>query len=325
VEITEPILEPRPLSRISGEVLVEAFVRGLTPQTRRLYTYSLNSFCRWAGCSDVGQLARQLCAMQPGEANLLARNYVISIEGKSPATVNAKLQGLRSLLQLAKTLGVITWTLEVPQLKVERYRDTRGPGLAVVRQILELTAKEPSPIGVRNHALMRVLFDLALRRASVASLDLEHWEESASVLWILGKGKAQRRKKELPPPTQAALKRWVAIRGSVPGPLFVRIRAGNLVTGDRLLADGIYRVIYALGVAVGSSRKVRPHGIRHTAITAATRAARAAHLGLEAVMAFSDHKNVQTLKHYLDEEDGLQRQVSAMVAAQVAEAATPAI
>jgi integrase len=72
-----------------------------------------------------------------------------------------------------------------------------------------------------------------------------------------------------------------------------------------------------LGKNVKSPRKVRPHGIRHTAITAATRAARAAHLGLEAVMAFSDHQNVQTLKFYLDEEDGLQRQVSQMVASQL--------
>jgi hypothetical protein len=39
---------------------------------------------------------------------------------------------------------------------------------------------------------------------------------------------------------------------------------------------------------------------------------------LEAVLAFSDHQNIQTLKFYLDEEGGLQRQVSEMVAAQVA-------
>jgi len=51
--------------------------------------------------------------------------------------------------------------------------------------------------------------------------------------------------------------------------------------------------------------------------TAATRAARVAHLGLEAVMAFSDHQNVQTLKFYVDEEDGQQRQVSQLVAAQL--------
>jgi len=40
-------------------------------------------------------------------------------------------------------------------------------------------------------------------------------------------------------------------------------------------------------------------------------------LGLKPMMAFSDHQNVQTQKFYLDEEDGLQRQVAQMVAAQI--------
>ena len=205
----------------------------------------------------------------------------------------------------------------MPQVKVEPYRDTRGPGTTVMRQLLAATTADATPTGRRNHALLRLLHDLALRRASVASLDLEHWEQQSRCLWVLTKRRLQRRKKDLPEQTQQALEAWVKVRGNTPGPLFLRIRANGHVTPDRLEGDGIYRIVVELGRSVKSPRKVRPHGIRHTAITAATRAAQAAHLGLEAVMAFSDHQNVQTLKFYLDEEDGLQRQVSQMVAAQL--------
>jgi len=186
-----------------------------------------------------------------------------------------------------------------------------------MRQLLAATTADATPTGRRNHALLRLLHDLALRRASVASLDLEHWEQQSRCLWVLTKRRLQRRKKDLPEQTQQALEAWVKVRGNTPGPLFLRIRANGHVTPDRLEGDGIYRIVVELGRSVKSPRKVRPHGIRHTAITAATRAAQAAHLGLEAVMAFSDHQNVQTLKFYLDEEDGLQRQVSQMVAAQL--------
>ena len=304
---------------VDPDSLVRAFVGGLSPATRKVYLYSLDAFRKWAGCRDLPELATRLCQMSGAEANLLVLKYNESLKGRPPATANALIQGVRSLVRLARMLGLITWSLEVQQVKVDRYRDTRGPGTNVMRQLLDKTGEETTPAGRRNFALLRVMHDLALRRASVASLDLEHWERDSHCLWVLTKGHNQRRKKDLPEQTQCALEEWVKVRGDAPGPLFLRIRNARFVTTDRLRGDGIYRIVVELGESVKSPRKVRPHGIRHTAISAATRAARAAHLGLEAVMAFSDHQNVQTLKFYLDEEDGLQRQVSQMVAAQLSQ------
>jgi integrase/recombinase XerC len=302
---------------MNAAVLVRAFTGSLKPATQTLYLYSLNQFRAWCGIATLIELADRLCGMSGAEANLLILRYTESLAGKTPATINARVQGVRSLVRLARMLGLITWSLEVAQAKVEPYRDTRGPGMRVLRQLLDVVACDQTAMGKRNYALLRVLHDLALRRASVASLDLEHWEREGQCLWVLTKGKIQRRKKDLADQTQKALEAWSKARGDAAGPLFVRIRAGQQLTKDRLLGDGIYRVVVELGRMIKSPRKVRPHGIRHTAITAATRAARAAHLGLEAVMAFSDHQNVQTLKFYLDQEDGLQRQVSQMVAAQI--------
>ncbi len=308
---------------VTPSSLMQAFVGTLKPATRRSYLYSLEALGSWAGFRDVRELATRLCCMSGAEANILILQYIENLAGRTPSTVNARLQGLRSFVKLGRALGVISWTLEVPQARVERYKDTRGPGIQVVRQLIDLTATDHSAAGVRNHALLRLLNDLALRRASVASLDFEHWERDRKALWVLVKGRAERRKKDLPQSTQDALERWATVRGSEPGPLFVRIRNGNRLTSDRLRGDGIYRITIGLGEKVESSRRVRPHGIRHTAISSATRAARAAHLGLEAVLAFSDHRNIQTLKFYLDEEDGLQRQISELVAAQTLAAAPP--
>ena len=306
---------------IGPEALVRAFVGGLTPATRKAYLYSLEAFRKWTRCTDLSELAAKLCGLSGAQANLMLLQYNESLAGRPSSTVNARTQGVRSLVKLARMLGLITWSLEVQQVKVERYRDTRGPGTQVMRRLLDAAAEEDTPTGRRNCALLRLMHDLALRRTSVATLDLKDWERESQCLWVLTKGRTQRRKKDLPEQTQHALEEWLKVRGSEPGPLFLRIRHGQHIMKERLRGDGIYRIVVELGQRVKSPRKVRPHGIRHTAITAATRAARAAHLGLEAVMAFSDHQNVQTLKFYLDEEDGLQRQVSQMVAAQIHQSA----
>jgi integrase/recombinase XerC len=47
----------------------------------------------------------------------------------SPATINRRLAALRSLVKLGRTLGVITCTLEVPNLKAQAYRDDLPPSM----------------------------------------------------------------------------------------------------------------------------------------------------------------------------------------------------
>src|SRR3989442_1290212 len=67
------------------------------------------------------------------------------------------------------TIGVVAWTLEVPGLKAEAYRDTRGPGVRGVRRLLRATAARRDAKGARDRAIVRLLFDLGLRRAEIVA------------------------------------------------------------------------------------------------------------------------------------------------------------
>jgi len=60
-------------------------------------------------------------------------------------------------MKVARTLGLVTWTLEVPGLAAEPYRDTRGPGLAGVRQLLRRVARRHDAKGWRDHTILRLL------------------------------------------------------------------------------------------------------------------------------------------------------------------------
>ena len=63
--------------------------------------------------------------------------------------------------------------------------------------------------------------------------------------------------------------------------------------------------------------KVRPHGLRHTAITEACKLAQAKGMGLEEGLDFSRHRDVKVLMVYRDRERNVQGQLATLVAAGV--------
>jgi ribonuclease I len=58
------------------------------------------------------------------------------------ATINRRLAALRSLVKLATTLGLVSWTLAVENLKAQAYRDTRGPSLDAYKALLVVAPAE---------------------------------------------------------------------------------------------------------------------------------------------------------------------------------------
>src|SRR5207244_8658577 len=109
-----------------------------------------------------------------------------------------------------------------------------------------------------------LLFDLGLRRSEVVRLDLADWDREKGTLAVLGKGRTAKVALTLPPPTQAALDRWLAARGQEPGPLFRSLDRARKGSG-RLTGAGLYAWVRRLGEQAG--RKVWTDGLRHGAVT----------------------------------------------------------
>jgi len=82
--------------------------------------------------------------------------------GLAPATVNRRLSALRSIVQLGRTFGLVTWSLEIDGVKTKAYRDTADPGLEGVTAVKRRASKHRSPAkAARDVAIIRLLFDLA--------------------------------------------------------------------------------------------------------------------------------------------------------------------
>lgn len=299
----------------TAEALVADFLAGRSAATHRAYSQCLLHFARWRGAPGAAAAARDLLADGPVQANWLAAKYRDAqvAEGRAPATVNLRLSALRALVAMARRAGMVTWALEVDGVRSRTYRDTRGPGIAAVQQVLDATrpvAGAAAPTDARDRALVRLLFDLALRRCEVVSLDVDHVDLAGRRLAVLGKGRTEREWLPLAQPTAEALAAWILVRGAAPGPLFRACRSGRWE--ERLAPGGVNLILQRLGRRAGVEG-LRPHGFRHTAITAALDATGG---DVRTVQRYSRHADVRTLQRYDDERsrDGVSTLVAAALA-----------
>ena len=293
--------------------LLAAFLSGRKAETIKAYQADLEDFQAFVQSSTLDRAADLLLARGLGQANALVLDYKAHLlERKlTAATVNRRLAALRSLVKLARTLGLIPWTLEVEGMKSAGYRDTRGPGRTGFRDMLDLLGRRKDAKAVRDRAILRCLFDLGLRRAEVIHLDFGDLDRKAGTLAVLGKGRTQKDPLTLPPETKAAIEAWLLIRGEAPGPLFHsldRARNGN----GRLTGAGLYSIVRKLGKKAGL--KVWPHGLRHAAITEALDLTRG---NVRAVQKFSRHRDVRVIERYDDNRLDLAGEVARQVAATV--------
>lgn len=301
-----------PRQSLTQVQLIAAFLSGRNQKTITAYRQDLEGFRAFLGASSIDDAAKTLLSRNHGEANGLALAYKTFLieRGLQAATVNRRLAALRSLVKLARTLGLVSWALEVENIKMTPYRDTRGPGRTAFKAMVSEVKNEKRNKAARGKAILRLLFDLGLRRGEVAALDLADLDLNASLVAVMGKGRSEKVNLTLPDPTRAAIIEWLSVRGITPGPLFLNFdHAGK---GGRLTGTSIYRIVRSLGERLGM--KVRPHGIRHSAITEALTATGG---DIRATARFSRHKNVQTVLIYDDNRQDIGGEVSKLVAALV--------
>ena len=302
---------PPALERID---LVGAFLSARKPTTVRAYAGDLEDFARFLEQPGPGEAVEVLLGLPHGQANAVALGYKAALmaRGLAPATVGRRLAALRSLVKLARTLGRVAWTLEVEAPASEKYRDVAGPGREGWRAMLgALEAGPDTPKARRDRALVRLLHDRGLRRGEAVALDLADVEPGGDepAVAITGKGRAERQRLTINRPTAEALAAWIAARGTWPGPLFVALDPG--AGRGRLTGEAVRRIVRALGRRAGLARPVRPHGLRHSAITAALDLGR----DLRDVAAFSRHRDIRVLMVY----DDRRRDVGGEIARQLGE------
>jgi integrase/recombinase XerC len=267
--------------------------------TRRNYSKAIADFCRRTyKCEASADILTQFFSLHQSEAVYQVLQYrQLLIEAKlAPSTINVRLCALKSFVDYARQVEQCSFNLaDVTCLKVESYGDTTGIAVAGFREMLQIPDRSTIK-GIRDYAILRLLWDNALRRNEICSLNVGDFSESGRVA-ILGKGKIQKSQIDLSPATTIAISQWLAARGEyrASDPLFTSLDRRS--KGHRLDGSTIYRLVREFSEAAGIDKIVSPHRIRHSAITAYLDASDG---NIRAAQGLSRHANLNTLNRYDD-------------------------
>jgi integrase/recombinase XerC len=298
-----PLSSPLTLDAHGARRLRDAFLAGRNENTRRAYAQTAADFAaflsRRAGRHvSEAEAIHELLARGAGAANLLALDYRADLLGRDLASGTAALRvsNLRALVKLGRTIGMVEWTLEVASVKVRRYRDTSGPGVEVVRAIADHVRSRDGVRAARDRALLALLYGQGLRRAEAVGLDVEHVDLAGTRIAVLGKGRMEREWVALSPSVAEALRAWLAVRpGEAVGALLIGWDGVRGTVSGRLSGRGVAKLTARWGLAAAGER-VRPHGLRHGAVTALLDAG----LTWAEVAGFTRHADPSTLRFYDD-------------------------
>jgi integrase/recombinase XerC len=317
-----------PDKKESVEGLLGSYLARENAATLRHYSAALGDFAGFLKAADRLAAASRLLGAGFAAGNELVAGYRRDMEGTrnsegklksgrglSASAINLRLTVLRGLVKKARRHGLIDWELDVPNIASENVHEATGPGMDILNRMLAAAKAQPGPLGRRNYAILRLAGELGLRRKEIVGLDLDDVDQVTGTVRIRGKARRQLEKLSCTPATGEALGRWLEVR---PRPRDGRALFTNLIPGrpTRLTGSAVYEIVRGLGrdaLPKGSRRRVRPHGIRHTAITEAVRRAKDVGLAREEVQKFSRHRDFRMVARYLDAHDQAQRRLGAAV------------
>jgi integrase/recombinase XerD len=184
----------------------------------------------------------------------------------SPASMKMIVVALRHFFAHLKREGLLehdlVTALDLPRLS-QHLPDTLSE--ADVAQLLAVELPE-TPLGLRDRALLEVLYASGLRASEITGLRLENVLREEKLLRVIGKGNKER----LVPVGEkavAALDRWLA-RGR---PELVKPKTGGEVflseRGQKLSTVRIWQIVQEITRLSGVQKKIWPHLLRHSFAT----------------------------------------------------------
>lgn len=240
-----------------------ALVRNLADNSIRGYVSDLESFLAHIaklGITEFSEL--QISHIRSWLANLQST-------GLSRATLARRIVSIRAFTYWAASRGWIPSDigsdLAIPKAhktlpEVLNHSQTQ----IVLDAIVAKAGEDPTPINIRDLAMVEVLYATGIRVSEICGLNLRDIDWERNTLLVLGKGDKER-VVPIGLPALAAVKNWLSTGRSE----FANANSDDAVflgsRGKRIDQRTVREVVYDAMEAIGSH--MSPHGLRHTAAT----------------------------------------------------------
>ena len=243
--------------------LIERFLsylsaeRGLSSRTLEGYRGDLE---------DLGEYLDKLGLGFDGVDIQVLTGYLMNMaaRGLSPATIRRRLSAVR---------GFFAFLVEMEVLESDPTEGLDNPrtwkhlpqvlSLDEVERLLEAPSL-PTPRGIRDRAMLEVLYATGVRVSELVSIRLVDLDLDRGVLRVLGKGKKER----IVPLGEEALrwlKRYLEMRGQLDkrgSPYLFLTNRGGPMTRQRF-----WQIVKGYAREVGIAKDISPHTLRHSFAT----------------------------------------------------------
>ena len=277
---------------------IAGFLAGYSGRTREAYTLDLRQFLRWSTEHSLG-----LFEMTRTHIEIYARQ--LEDQGKAPATIGRRLSTLAGFYRYATEEGVLEHS---PAVHVRRPRlDYESHTAGLDRNELGAFLTQAGLSSAQDHALCSLLGLNGLRISEALGANIEELslERGHRTLVVHRKG-GKTVTIPLAPRTARALD--LAIGERCEGPIFL----GH--NGDRLTRDAAARMVKRLAKRAGITKKISPHSLRHSFITAALDAG----VPLRDVQEAASHADPRTTMRYDRARQSLDRHATYIVSTFIA-------
>ena len=231
--------------------------RGLAVNTREAYRRDLEAFLTFLD-------GKPLTAVDK-ETLLQYLTQKKQRDSSSPATMSRLLSSLRSFLHFLSAEGLITenpsLVLESPSLP-HKLPPILSPDEA--RRLVEQPDSH-SPAGIRDRAMLELLYGSGVRISEAVSADLSDFDFETGVFRCFGKGSKERLL-----PLGAQEKHWLTRYRDEVRPLW-REGAGDAFFltpgGGRITRQAVWQQVKRYAKLAGIAKRLSPHLLRHSFAT----------------------------------------------------------
>jgi len=236
-------------------------------QSRRVMQSRLNGFARLLQLDHWQQIPWR----EFDRPWLLLAKEALTATHCAPDTINATLSLLKGVALQAWELKLIS---DHRYLRIKNTKSIRGQRVPKRRwlnkddivTLLDHCLADDRLQGLRDAAVLALLYGCGLRRSEVVGIDVNHLDQTERSLRIMGKGNKERM---VYPPARAweMVNEWIqGGRHPGEGPLFCRIRKGGVITQERLSDQAVYFVIKRL-ITLTGVKNFSPHDLRGSFIS----------------------------------------------------------
>ncbi|MFP5495741.1 MULTISPECIES: tyrosine recombinase XerC [Pseudomonas] len=285
------------------------YLTRLAPSSQLTMRYVLQDAADRLGFEDINLEDIDWHLLQP--EHVMALVAVLREDGYAPNTSSLYVNAVRGVMNEAWRMSLISQDHLLKMRSVKAMAGTRlsqGRNLrrTLIRELMEVCAADPRPQGLRDAAVIGILYGSGMRKSESVNIELGQVNFDERSLQVTGKGNKQLIK-YAPAWAFAKLEAWLAFRRSQLKPgeqddgfLFNRIRRGSHITRERITKHAIYYIARQRGEQVGV--KIMPHDFRRSFITRVIE-----EYDLSIAQKLAHHTNIQTTANYDVRDDNERR------------------